>query len=134
MSRAFRFTLLIGGGVAFLLVMLHAARVLEGADRALAGVFGLAATPSLAVAVLLACGMAWAAIDIHRFDLKAVVAGSAGVQLFTGSALAALFGAWFSPFLPVLAVLLGYAAGALYSRTEAGRRPRQVEERYGRRI
>ncbi len=142
MSRALRFTLLIGGGVAFLLAMLHAARVLESADRALAGAFGLpaealagsAATAPLVVGALLAFGMAWAAIDIHRFDLKAVVSGSAVVQLFTGSALAALFGAWFSPFLPSLAVALAYAAGALYSRTEAGQRARQVEELYGRRI
>src|SRR4249920_137878 len=141
MSRALRYTLIIGSAVAILLGLLHEMGWLTGLDRQLATIFGLGlATPVhhpivqyLAI-VTLAFGVAWATIDINRPDLKALIAGSALVQVFTGAALVSLFGWYFSPLLPGLAVVLSFAAAFFYARTEEGQRQRHVEALYGRRI
>ena len=141
MSRALRSTLIIGSVVALLFYLLDQSTVLGPVDRQLATAFGLPpdaplrhpAVQYLAL-VALAFGVAWTTIDINRFDLKALVAGSALVQVFTGAALVALFGWYFSPLIPGLAVLLSCAAAFVYARTESGQRQRQVESLYGRRI
>ena len=141
MSRALRSTLIIGSIVALLLYLLEQSAVLGPVDRQLATAFGLPASAPLqhpAVQYLallaLAFGVAWATIDINRFDLKALVAGSALVQVFTGAALVALFGWYFSPLLPGLAVVLSFALAFVYARTAEGQRQRHVESIYGRRI
>ena len=141
MPRALRYTLIIGSAVAILLGLLHESDWLTRLDRQLATIFGLGlATPVhhpvvqyLAI-VLLAFGVAWATIDINRPDLKALIAGSALIQVFTGAALVSLFGWYFSPLLPGLAVVLAFAAAFFYARTEEGQRQRHVEALYGRRI
>ena len=141
MPRALRYTLIIGSVVTLLVIALHQTGWLTPLDRQLATIFGLGlATPihhpfiQIAAIVLLAFGVAWTTIDINRFDLKALVAGSALVQLYTGAALLSLFGVYFSPLLPGLAVVLAFVAAFVYARTEEGQRQRHVEVLYGRRI
>ncbi len=141
MSRALRFTLIIGFAVALVLVLLHESGLLLPLDRELAGMFGLTEDTPLRAPVLqyltiggLAFGIAWTTIDINRFDLKAIVAGATLAQVLSGAAVVALFGAYFSPLLPSLAVLLSFFSAFFYARTDTGQRQRQVESLYGRRI
>lgn len=141
MSRALRFTLIIGGAVALLLGLLRQFGAFDGADQALAGAYGLEAGIETRHAFLdwflllaAAFGLAWTTIDINRPSLKAVIAGAALVQAFTGSALLGVFGFFLSPFAPGLAVVLAFVAAFLHARSQDGQRQRQVEELYGQRI
>lgn len=141
MSRALRFTLIIGGAVALLLGLLRQIGAFDGADQALATAYGLEAGIEtrhafLDALLLLAAafGLAWTTIDINRPSLKFVIAGVALVQAFTGSALLGLFGFYLSPFCPGLAVVGSFVAAFLHARSQDGQRQRQVEDLYGSRI
>ncbi len=141
MSRALRFTLIIGAAVTLALALLHSTGVLDPLNRGLAEAYGLAddvptqagVTDWLVLGVL-AFGIAWTTVDINRPTLKAVVAISTLVQVFTGSALLSQFGTYFSPIPPGLAVLLSFGIGLFFARSPDGQRPRQVEDLYGQRI
>ena len=62
------------------------------------------------------------------------MAGIALAEVFTVSALAALFGVFFSPVLPAAAVVMSFAGGFFYSRSEAGQRQRLADAAFGRRV
>ena len=140
MSRALKFSLFIGAMVSLTLAVVYAAGAIRPLDAVVAHKLGLAGqglghpvVQSLAFAGL-AFGIAWTTVDINRPLFKWLVAGLALAEVFTLSALAALFGAFFSPLLPAAAVVMAFAAGFFYSRSEAGQRQRLADAAYGRRV
>ncbi len=140
MSRALKFSLFIGAMVSLALVSVYAPGFIRPLDAAVARKLGLAGqtlghplVQSLAC-VALAFGVSWTTVDINRPVFKGLVAGMALAEVFTVSALAALFGAFFSPVLPAAAVVMSFAAGFFYSRSEAGQRQRLADAAFGRRV
>lgn len=141
MSRALKFTLLVGVQIAWVLTALYLLNPLAGADAALARAFGLGeggvnlrAHPVLQVLsiVLLGFGTTWVGVmGGFRAWIPALVAVAAMAETFTLAALLALYGQFFSPWLPVLAAGLGWAAGVFYGRTPLGRRAGLVERVFG---
>ncbi len=63
-----------------------------------------------------------------------LVAALALAEVFTLSALASLFGVYFSPLLPAAAVVMAFAAGFVYSNSQAGQRQRVVDAAFGPRV
>ena len=140
MSRALKFSLFIGAMVSLTLVLVYAPGFIRSLDAAVAGKLGLAGqglshpvVQTLAF-VGLAFGIAWTTVDINRPVFKWLVAGLALAEVFTLAALAALFGAFFSPVLPAAAVVMAFAGGFFYSRSEAGQRQRLADSTFGRRL
>ena len=140
MSRALKFSLFIGAMVSLTLVLVYVPGLIRPLDAAAARKLGLAGqglshpvVQSLAF-VGLAFGIAWTTVDINSPLFKGLVAGLALAEVFTVSALAALFGAFFSPVLPAVAVVMAFAAGFFYSRSEAGQRQRLADAAFGRRV
>jgi class 3 adenylate cyclase len=139
-SRALKFTLLIGTQVSLLLGLLHASGSLRPLDASLARALGLAGGMTehpfvqFLVYVSLAYAVAWTTIDINKPLLKIVVAAAAFVEVFTMSALLAQFGASFSPILPGAAVALAFTGGFLYARSRGGQRQQLVDAAFGPRV
>ena len=140
MSRALKSTLLIGLMVSLPLILIHAFSLIRPLDAAIARSFGLTNTPldhkavQALVFVALAFGVAWTTIDINRPVFKGVVAGVALAELFTLSAVIALYGAYFSPVLPAAATVMAFIVAFLYSRSEVGQRQRVADGSFGRRV
>lgn len=140
MSRAVKFTLLIGTQVSLGLALLQAFGALRSVDAALARGFGFADRPTphalgqLAVAILLAVGVTWTTIDVNRPIRKFTLAAAAFVEVWTFAGLLALFGVYFSPVLSALAVIFAFAGGFIYSRSEGGRRQQLVDAAFGARV
>ena len=140
MSRALKFSLFIGAIVSLTLVLVYAPGLIGPLDTAVARKLGLAGlalkhpvVQTLAF-MALAFGIAWTTVDINRPVFKWLVAGIALAEVFTLAALTALFGAYFSPVLPAAAVIMAFAGGYFYSRSEAGQRQRLADAAFGRRV
>lgn len=140
MSRAVKFTLLIGIQLSLALALLQVFGAVRPMDYGLARSFGLTGIPTshgvfqLLLSTALAFGITWTTIDINRPVRKFVVAAGAFTEIWTFAALAALFGAYFSPWLPSLAVLAAFIGGFVYSRSQAGQRQQLVDSAYGARV
>ncbi len=140
MSRALKFSLFIGAQVSLILVLVYAPGLIRPLDAAVARKLGLAGQglshPVVQTLAFmgLAFGIAWTTVDINRPIFKWLVAGLALAEVFTLSALAALFGGFFSPVLPAAAVVMSFAGGVFYSRSETGQRQRLADAAFGRRV
>lgn len=140
MSRALKFTLVIGTQVSVVLALLQAFGAIRGMDGALARGFGLTEPPAAHAwvqalcDVALAYGITWTTIDLNWPTRKATVAAVGFVEVWTLTGLLALFGVYFSPVLPGAAVLMGFIGGFIYSRSEAGKRQQLVEAAFGARV
>ena len=140
MSRALKFALLFGVQTSLVLALVYASGLLRPLDTSIARSLGLAGRtldhPLLQhfAFVSLALGIAWTTIDINRPAFKILVAALALAEVFTLSALAALFGFYFSPVLPAAAALMAFAAGFVYSNSQAGQRQRVVDTAFGSRV
>jgi class 3 adenylate cyclase len=139
-SRAFKFTLLIGIQVSVLLGAIFLTGWLRPLDAATARVLGLDGPApghpfwQWVAFVGLAVGIAWTTIDINRAIFKLLVAALTLGEILTFSALLALYGTYFSPILPAAAVLMAFAAGFSYSRSQTGQRQRLVDWAFGPRV
>ncbi len=143
MLRPAKFALFAGLQVTWLLAAIYALNILGLADTALARAFGLgtdagtlralAPLQYLTIAAL-GFGMAWVSVDLPRPGWRALIAAVAFVQAFTFSGLLSLFGVYFSPWLPALAVVLAYLVGVYYARSEPGQRREAVESIFAARI
>lgn len=141
MSRALKFTLLVGTQIVWILAVLQLLNTFAGADAALARALGLGEETDLRAHTLLAVvsvavlgfGVTWASVAAGhaRPWARALVAIVAVAETFTLSALLALFGGFFSPWLPAVAAALGWVAGTFYGRTPLGRRSGLVERLFG---
>ena len=101
--------------------------------------FGAAGVPNhpavqwLAI-IVMSLGVAWTTVDIDRPGLKGLIAVAALAEVFTAAPLLALFGVFFSPVLPAAAGVLAFGGGFAYARSQLGRRQRQVDAAFGRRV
>lgn len=129
--------------VSWVLAAIYALNLFGGADAALARALGLAtdaatlrAHPLLqyfAIAAL-GFGVAWTSVNLSRRIWRALVAAGAFVQVFTLCGVLALFGEFFSPWLPALATVAAFLVGVYYARSESGRRREAVESIFSARI
>ena len=140
MSRALKFSLFIGAMVSITLAAVYAPGGIRPLDAAVARKLGLAGVglshpvvQSLAFAGL-AFGIAWTTIGINRPLFKWLVAGLALAEVFTLFALVTLFSAFFSPVLPAAAIMMAFAGGFFYSRSQAGQRQRLADTAFGSRV
>ena len=143
MSRPAKFALFAGLQVSWVLAALYALNLLGGADAALARALGLntdAATlrahplPQYLLIAALGFGVAWTSVELGRPMWRALVAAGAFVQVFTLCGVVALFGGFFSPWLPALAAVAAFLVGEYYARSEPGRRRDAVESIFATRI
>jgi class 3 adenylate cyclase len=139
-SRAFKFTLLIGIQVSVILGVIFITGWLRPLDAVVERILGLDAQAPThpfwqCLAFMgVACGIAWTTIDINRPAFKMLVAALTIAEVFTFAALLALYGVYFSPILPMAAVLMAFAAGFSYSRSQTGQRQRLVDWAFGPRV
>ncbi|MBV9658487.1 MAG: adenylate/guanylate cyclase domain-containing protein [Verrucomicrobia bacterium] len=145
MSRHAKFALFVGLQVSWVLAAIYALGFLIVPDTALARALGLPveaeaklvnahAFLQYAAILALAFGIAWTTVDLRRPLARALIAAGAVTQMFTCCGLLALFGIYFSPFLPALAGVLAFAAGAYYARSGAGRRRDAVDAVFAGRV
>ncbi len=140
MSRVLKFALLFGVQTSLVLALVYAPGLLRPLDASVARGLGLADRPldhpflqHLAF-ISLAFGVAWTTIDINRPLTKILVAALALAEVFTLSALASLFGFYFSPLLPAAAAAMAFTAGFIYSNSQSGQRQRVVDSAFGSRV
>src|SRR4051812_24338419 len=132
--RYLKVTALIGFFVALLIVILFEGRLFLASDAALARATQQAFVPVLHRGVqyplflLFAFGIAWTTIDIPRLTLKAVVAVGALLQVVSMVFVLRLLDVFFSPFPSMVAIAFSFAAGLVYSRSEAGSRKRVMRQ------
>jgi adenylate cyclase len=139
-SRAFKFTLLIGIQVSVILGVIFFTGWLRPLDAVMARVLGLSGQApehpfwQCVAFVGVAFGISWTSIDINRAVFKSLVAALTFGEIFTFCALLAGYGVYFSPILPAVAVLMAFAAGFSYSRSQTGQRQRLVDWAFGPRV
>jgi class 3 adenylate cyclase len=139
-SRALKFTLLIGTQVSLLLGVIFFPGWLRPLDAAMARLLGVGSQLpehpfwQFVTFIGIAFGIAWTTIDINRALFKVLVAALTLAEIFTFSALLALYGVYFSPLLPAVAVLMAFVAGFSYSRSQTGQRQRLVDWAFGSRV
>ncbi len=140
MSRTLKFALLFGVQTSLVLALVYAPGLLRPLDASIARGLGLSGQTldhpwvQHFAFVALALGIAWTTIDINRPAFKILVAVLALAEVFTLAALASLFGFYFSPLLPAAAALMAFAAGFVYSSSQAGQRQRVVDTAFGSRV
>jgi class 3 adenylate cyclase len=139
-SRALKFTLLIGIQVSIILAIIGWPGWLHPLDVALSRDFGLGGRigqhPAIEALgfVCMAFGIAWTTIHINEPQFKTLVATVTVAELFTFSALVGLYGTYLSPILPAAAVLMAFGAGFVYSRSDMGQRQQVADEAFGQRL
>ncbi|HEY3901159.1 MAG TPA: adenylate/guanylate cyclase domain-containing protein [Chthoniobacter sp.] len=136
--RYLKVTLLIGSFVVLLVGLLYTVRFFEPAEAALANVtlqnYRTFPGVQFTLFILLAYGIAWTTIDIPRNSLKAVVAAGALLQVMSMVPVLKLLSIFFSPFPSLMAIVCSFAAGLVYSRSEAGSRKRIMRQILGERV
>jgi len=138
--RYLKVTLIIGLLVAVLVICLYEGTLFVPSDVALANLTMQGYIPAWNRAlqyplfIFFALAIAWTTIDIPRNSLKAVVAAGALLQLVSMVWVLRLFSIFFSPFPSLVAIALSFAAGIMYSRSEAGSRKRVMRQILGDRV
>ena len=138
--RYLKVSLLIGFFVALFIALIFEGGLFFKLDAALAAFTSQPFTPVFARAtqyplfVFFAFAIAWTTIDIPRNSLKAVIAGGVLLQVVSLVWVLRLVGIFFSPFPSLLAIILSFAAGFAYSRSEAGSRKRVMRHILGDRV
>jgi len=136
--RYFKVTVLIGFFVSLLIVLLYKGGLFDPADLALANVtqqtYHAIAAIQYPLFVMFAFVVAWTTIDVPRYTLKVVVAAGALLQVVSMVWVLRLHGVFFSPFPSMVAIILSFAAGIVYSRSEAGSRKRVMRQILGDRV
>jgi adenylate cyclase len=138
--RYLKVTFIIGLLVAALVVCLYEGTLFVPSEVALANLTMQGYVPAwhreaqYPLFIFFAFAIAWTTIDIPRNSLKAVVAAGALLQLVSMVWVLRLFSIFFSPFPSLVAIALSFAAGLIYSRSEAGGRKRVMRQILGDRV
>jgi adenylate cyclase len=90
--------------------------------------------PPVFVALVLAFGIAWTTLDISRNSLRIFIIAATTILLGTWSVVVSIYGQFFSPVLPVFAVLCSGLFGLLWVRTRSGSRKQNLERLFGPRL
>jgi len=86
------------------------------------------------VLAAMAFAIAWTTIDIARRILKITIAALALMEVIAASWIFGIYGIFFSPFAPALAVILSACGGFAYGLSEVGRRKKMVTQLFADRI
>jgi class 3 adenylate cyclase len=84
--------------------------------------------------LLFAFGIAWTSLDINRQVLRIVIAAASVILLCSWSLVFSLYGTFFTPVLPVFAVLCSFGLGIVWGKTKAGSRQQLLERLFGQRL
>ena len=90
--------------------------------------------PPIFVSLILAFGIAWTTLDITRNSLRIFIVLATAILLCTWSGVVSIYGQFFSPVLPVFAVLCSGVLGLLWVRTRSGSRKQSLERLFGPRM
>lgn len=90
--------------------------------------------PPIAVTLVFAFGIAWTTLDITRNVLRIFIASASAILLCTWAVVVSIYGQFFSPVLPVFAVLCSAGMGLGWVRTRSGSRKQILESLFGQRI
>jgi adenylate cyclase len=90
--------------------------------------------PPILVALFFAFGIAWTTLDITRNLLRFLIAAASVIQLCTWTVVVSIYGQFFSPVLPVFAVLCSAVQGLVWVRTRSGSRKQMLESLFGQRL
>lgn len=139
--RYLRVTLLLGSAVSLAVAALYATGQLLPLENAWHGFLAPGLPPEALppacqyfAFILLAFAVAWTTIDINKFELKLVVAAGALLNVLLAGWVCTLYGRFVSPIPALLAVLVSFVGGILYSRSLAGRRKAIVRAIFADRI
>jgi adenylate cyclase len=92
-------------------------------------------SPSQYAAVLLiALGVAWTTVDLNSPALKRLIAAAALGEIIGLTVVLNMFDVYFSPFPALIALVVAFCGGMIYSWTPAGARKRRIAEAFGDRI
>jgi class 3 adenylate cyclase len=132
---------MICGALTALLVFglfeLHAFR---GLDAALATFLARPSPPVVErglqyfLILLFSLGIAWTTIDLNRIPVKFGIALAALAETVTAVWVANLYGAYFSPFASIAAIVIAASAAFGFSQTAFGRRKRMLQQMLGDRV
>ncbi len=137
--RYLKVTLLFGTLVSLAVWALHEAGAFSLGNIYLASYLGHEPTVTAgpiqyALVLALAFSIAWTTIDIGPSTLKVGIATAAMAQILSATALAHLFGQFFSPFAALSSVFLSFTIAYAYSQTSAGLRKQVLQSQFGTRI
>lgn len=90
--------------------------------------------PPVFISLVLAFGIAWTTLDITRNFLRILIVLATAILLCTWSGVVSIYGQFFSPVLPVFAVLCSGVLGLLWVRTRSGSRKQSLERLFGPRM
>jgi class 3 adenylate cyclase len=139
--RYLKASLLIAAGAAVIALALYEGGAFFRMDAWLA-VFlgqGIPAPESHSIAqyaavLLVSLGIAWTTVDLNHVPVKSLVAGAAFLEICGITAVVNMYHVYFSPYPGLVALVVAYGGGFLYSRTPAGQRKRIIEDVFGDRI
>jgi len=126
-SVALSLLLLATGLPAFLDALLLKSLAIPQDGRAIAG------TPWLTM-LLFAFGVAWVWVDVSNSALKIALSFASAILLCTWAPVLALHGKFFSPVLPVFAVICSAGLSFAWGKTRSGQRNQQLEQLFGLRL
>jgi class 3 adenylate cyclase len=86
------------------------------------------------VTLIFAFGIAWTTLDITRNALRIPLAVASAILLCTWSIVVSIYGQFFSPVLPVFAVVCSTVLGLAWERTRDGSKKQILERLFGARI
>jgi len=140
-SRAFKYSILIGLLASLVVLMMAQLGTFDALDFALSTRLGIGMT-TLAMPVeatrllvlLLAFGTAWVTTEVTRWSLRILLAGVLLLELVFSSWLLAYFDTYFSPFAPLGAVLLAFLGASIYALSNVGQRKKKALDLLGSRM
>ena len=130
--RYLKVTLIGGASTALLVAGLFELHAFAHLDAALATFLARPSPPVVErglqhfLILLFAFGITWTTIDLNRLPLKLGIALAALAETVTAVWVGNLYGAYFSPFASITAILVAAAGGNTFSQTESGRQEAQA--------
>jgi len=88
----------------------------------------------IVVTLIFAFGIAWTTLDITRNTLRISITAASAILLCTWALMVSIYGQFFSPVLPVFAVLCSGGLGLIWVRTRSGSRKQTLESLFGQRL
>lgn len=138
--RNLKSSALIGVASAALAILLQVTGVAPALGALLLPLTGITpdegpiAEPPYLTMFIFAFGIAWTSVEIAHGPLRLVVVGFSLVLLGTWMPVLSLYGKFFSPVLPVGAVVFSAFFASAWRRTRGGQQSARLEQLFGRRL
>lgn len=138
--RNLKASALIGAASAILALLLTATGIPAILDSMLLPLTGISpdegpiAGPPYLTMLVFSFGIAWASVEIVPVAPRFCVAAFSLVLLCTWMPVLSLYGEFFSPVLPIAAVVFSVGLASAWRRTRSGRQSARLEQLFGRRL